>query len=75
MFKRTPITPSTTSPDITSDLALTCTGYCPKGGLQKNIEQRTHEGNCDAAGGAGKNGPGEVDVLIHLKICQMAHLL
>ena len=59
MFKRTPITPSTTSPDITSDLALTCTGYCPKGKPTKtNIEQRTHEGNCDAAGGAGKNGPG-----------------
>ena len=59
MFKRTPIIASTTSPDITSDLALTCSGYCPKGKPTKtNIEQRTHTGNCDAAGGAGKNGPG-----------------
>ena len=31
MFKRTPIIASTTSPDISSDLALTCAGYCPKG--------------------------------------------
>ncbi len=59
VFKRTRITPSTTSPDISSDLNLTCSGYCPKGKpTATNIENFQHEGYCDAAGGSGKNGPG-----------------
>ena len=30
MFKRDPVTASSTSPDVSSDLALTCVGWCPK---------------------------------------------
>ena len=49
MFKRTPIIASTTSPDISADLDLTCAGNCPKGKPTKtNREQRAHAGNCDA---------------------------
>ena len=31
MFKRDIVTASSTSPDVSSDLALTCVGWCPKG--------------------------------------------
>ena len=49
MFKRDPITASSTSPDVSSDLALTCVGWCPKGKpLQSEYEASppTHENYC-----------------------------
>jgi hypothetical protein len=49
MFKRTSIIPSTTSPDITNNLALTCVGWCPKGRpTQANRENYTYDGYCEA---------------------------
>ena len=41
MFKRDPVTASSTSPDVSSDLALTCVGWCPKGKPQnQNMKHR-----------------------------------
>ena len=60
MFKRTNVTPSTTSPNIASDLALTCVGWCPKAKPTKaNFEAspRVVDGFCQAPFGSGKNGP------------------
>ena len=50
MFKRDPVTASSTSPDVSSDLALTCVGWCPKGKpLQSEYEAlaATHENYCE----------------------------
>ena len=58
MFKRTSIIPSTTTPDITNNLALTCVGWCPKGKpTQTNRENFAYEGYCEAPFSSGKDGP------------------
>ena len=51
MFKRDPVTASSTSPDVSSDLALTCVGWCPKGKPLKTeyeAQPPTHENYCQA---------------------------
>ena len=82
MFKRDAVTASSTSPDVSSDLALTCIGQCPKGKPLKSeyeANPQTHTNRCQAPFNNdfidGEGNPGDsTAALTHLKLLEMEQL-
>jgi hypothetical protein len=59
MFERTEISPTSSSPDVSADLTLTCVGWCPKGKpLKSEIENYQTRNFCLSPFGTNKDGEG-----------------